>query len=65
MPELPRENNKVLGAHLGHQEVERVVMGIDDIFEVITLTDISQELDASKSCLLIVIHASSNCPLYL
>jgi len=33
--ELPRENNSILGAHLGHQEVERVVVAIDEIMEYI------------------------------
>jgi len=31
--EPPRENNKILGVHLGHQETERVVQGIDILFE--------------------------------
>lgn len=31
--DLPRGNNQILGVHLGHQEVERVVQGMDIIFE--------------------------------
>merc|ERR1712188_265114 len=31
--ELPRGNNEILGVHFGHQEVERVVQGIDSLFE--------------------------------
>jgi len=33
--EKPRENNKILGTHLGHQEVERVVGALDTIFEML------------------------------
>merc|ERR1711871_30529 len=33
MEEKPRGNNQILGTHLGHQEVERVVQGLDSIFE--------------------------------
>merc|ERR1711998_175040 len=48
--ELPRGNNEILGVHLGHQEVERVITMLDSIFEYMPQEQWLQEVTIVRMC---------------